>query len=133
MAAQFFREAFDPSQCLRDVAAWGYPRPVSEEEAETATWVRYGEDVLAWFVPLPGAAVMLHVCASPEARGHLGTPRQMTALEVIAELMGATRLWVVTGRDGDFPWVRKRLLTRFLTHRGWTASPVGAYRELGVA
>jgi hypothetical protein len=56
----------------------------------------------------------------------------MTAIEVIGELLGATRLFVVTGEDGFDVRVPARALRRFLRSRGWVGYERGAYRNLGV-
>ncbi len=132
MGADFFREELDWEQAQRDVEAWGYVRPVTDIEAKAAAWVRYGDDVLVWFLAGPEPdSLALHACAAPDARGHLGTPRQMTALEIIGELLGATRLWSVTGLPGEDERVPRVLMRRFLGARGWTNAKRGTFRDLG--
>jgi hypothetical protein len=132
MGVDFFREELDWEQAQSDVNSWGYPRPVSDAEAEAATWVRYGESVLVWFLQGPEVdSLALHACAAPEARGHLGTERQMTGIEVIGELLGATRLWSVTGLPGEHPRIPRVLMRRFLSARGWTNAGLGTFRDLG--
>jgi hypothetical protein len=132
MGVDFFREETDWAGARSDVLAWGYPRPVGELEAEAASWVRYGEGVLVWFLPGPtDDSLALHACAAPEVRGHLGTERQMTAIEVIGELLGATRLFVVTGEDGFDVRVPARALRRFLRSRGWVGYERGTFKDLG--
>jgi hypothetical protein len=67
MGVDFFREETDWAGARSDVLAWGYPRPVGELEAEAASWVRYGEGVLVWFLPGPtDDSLALHACAAPE-------------------------------------------------------------------
>jgi len=132
MGVDFFREVTDWEQAQRDVNSWGYPRPVTAIEAEAATWVRYGENVLVWFLQGPEPdSLALHACAAPEARGNLGTDRQMTGIEVIGELLGATRLWSVTGLPGENPRIPRVLMRRFLSARGWTNAECGTFRDLG--
>jgi hypothetical protein len=133
MGVDFFREVTDWEQAQRDVNSWGYPRPVTAIEAEAATWVRYGENVLVWFLQGPEPdSLALHACAAPEARGNLGTDRQMTGIEVIGELLGATRLWNYTGLAGEHPGMPTELTRRFLSARGWTNAEWGTYIDLGV-
>jgi len=133
MGVDFFREELDWEQAQSDVAAWGYPRPVTAIEAEAATWVRYGENVLCWFLQGPEAeSLSVHICAAPEARGNLGTERQMLAIEVVGELLGATRLWGVTGLPGEDPRLPREHLREFLAERGWTNAARGTFIDLGV-
>jgi hypothetical protein len=132
MGVDFFREETDWEQAQSDVTAWGYPRPVDALEAEAATWVRYGESVLVWFLQGPEPdSLALHACAAPEARGSLGTDRQMTGIEVIGELLGATRLWNYTGLVGENHEMPTELTRRFLSARGWTNAERGTFRDLG--
>jgi hypothetical protein len=56
---------------------------------------------------------------------------QMTALEIIGELLGATRLWSVTGLPGEDERVPRVLMRRFLGARGWTNARRGTFRDLG--
>jgi len=129
----FFREELDWAGARSDVLAWGYPRPVTELEGRVGKWVRYGERVVLWFVMGPEEQTLaLHVCAAPEARGHLGTPREMAALEVMAELLGATRLWSVTELPGAPVRMPSAFTRRFLRARGWENCERGSYRNLGV-
>jgi hypothetical protein len=55
----------------------------------------------------------------------------MTAIEVIGELLGATRLFVVTGEDGFDVRVPARALRRFLRSRGWVGYERGTFKDLG--
>jgi len=132
VGVDFFRET-DWAGARRDVIAWGYPRPVSELEGRVGKWVRYGERVVLWFVMGPEEqSLSLHVCAAPDARGHLGTPREMAALEVMAELLGATRLWTLAELPGETSELPTALTRRFLRARGWKNCDRGSYRDLGV-
>lgn len=134
MGLDFFREEMDWQRAQLDVATWGYVRPVTDLEAQAASWVRYGENVLVWFLQGPEPeSLALHACAAPEARGRLGTDRQMTGIEIIAELLGATRLWSVTGLPGEDLRIPRITMRRFLSARGWKNVPRGTYRDLGVA
>lgn len=111
---------------------WGYPRPIPDEEAELAMWVRSGDSVLAWFIDGPGEEeVIVHCCARKDRRGTLGTPREMLALEIIAELMGAKRIYSVTGLPGQDERIPRKAMRRYLRMRGWTQTEFGNYKDLG--
>jgi hypothetical protein len=108
---------------------------VSDIEAQESSWVRHGDNLLVWFFQGPEVdSLAVHVCAAPEARalGNVGTERQMIALEVIGELLGAKRLWSVTGLPGEYPELPRDFMRDFLTTRGWTNSERGTFRDLGV-
>jgi hypothetical protein len=133
MGIDFFREETDWAGARSDVLAWGYPRPVGELEAEAATWVRCGENILCWFLQGPEPeSLSVHICAAPEARGHLGTERQMLAIEVVGELLGAKRLWGLTGLPGEYPSIPREHLRQLLSERGWTNAERGTFKDLGV-
>jgi hypothetical protein len=133
MGLDFFREEMDWEQAQRDVTAWGFPRPVSDLEAQVASWVRHGEKLLVWFVPGPDEdSLSVHICAAPDARGNVGTERQMIALEVVGEMLGAKRLWSLTGLPGEHPELPREYMREFLTARGWTNAERGTFRDLGV-
>ena len=133
MGVDFFREETNWEQAQSDVAAWGFPRPVSDAEAEAARWVRHGEKLLVWFVQGPEVdSLSVHICAAPEARGNVGTERQMMAVEVVGELLGATRLWSLTGLPGEYPSLPREYMRQFLSARGWTNAESGTFIDLGV-
>lgn len=106
---------------------WGYPRDIEADEALGATWIAQGDDRLFWFIPARDGVVSLHACASPEARGDVGSPRTMAALEAIAELrLGAEVLVAVFGSSEPH-----RRMRRYLGERGWSANQWGCAKALG--
>jgi hypothetical protein len=133
MGVDFFREETDWEQAQSDVNNWGFPRPVGDIEAEAASWVRHGKNLLVWFVQGPEPeSLSVHICAAPDARGNVGTPRQMIALEVVGEMLGATRLWSMTGAPGEDPRLPREYMRNFLVARGWTNAERGTFIDLGV-
>lgn len=115
--------------------AWGYPRPIAPREVETGYWFEDGR-AICWFVtPLPdGPENMLavHAIGDPEARRRvpIGDPRTMVAVEVIAELLGAHRLYSLIPREmvgGPMPI---RAMRRYLRARGWAEDDLGCYKQL---
>jgi hypothetical protein len=56
----------------------------------------------------------------------------MTAIEVIGELLGANRLWSVTGLPGEDSRIPRVLMRRFLRARGWQQAERGTFKDLGV-
>ena len=112
--------------------SWGYPREIEDSEAETTTWVQYGPDVLVWYMDLPiEGALAVHACAAPSARGAMGTERQMIAMEIVGELLGAERLYSLTGLADQFPHLPRKAMRRYLRMRGWAETDWCSYRELG--
>jgi hypothetical protein len=133
MGVDFFREETNWEQAQIDVSDWGFPRPVDSLEAEAATWVRFGQSLLVWFLQGPETdSLSVHICAAPDARGNVGTPRQMIALEVVGEMLGATRLWSLTGAEGEDPRLPREYMRNFLVARGWTNADRGTFIDLGV-
>jgi hypothetical protein len=128
---RFVREVHpdDRLDAAAKAMGWGYPRPIYDQEADASSWVSYGGDTLVWYEAGPEPdSLAVHGCASPEARGTLGSPRAMVAMEVIAELLGASRLHVLTGSDPRTP---SKAMRRYLRMRGWCESELGNYRDLG--
>ena len=121
------------------VEEWGYPRKISAEEVKFSIWYSFGprdegsqSDGVAWFAPVPKeiheSAVAFHSCSRPGVT--LGTPRNMVAIEVIAELLGAERLYSLLPleQEGALP---VRAMRRYLTSKGWKEDAHGAYTDLG--
>ena len=134
--SRYIREVLpeDRPAAAAEAMAWGYPRPIEEDEAERSAWVRYGDDVLVWFDTGPEPdALAVHGCAAEEARGALGSPRAMIAMEVVAELLGASRLYSVTGLVGQETRVPRKAMRRYLRMRGWQECEFGNFRDLGAA
>jgi hypothetical protein len=134
--SRYVREVMAEERCAAAAMAmaWGYPRPIEEDEAERSSWVRYGDDVLVWFesCELP-KTLKLHGCAAPSARGALGSPRAMIAAEVVAELLGAERLWAFAAVPGSSSPPPPRAMRRYLRMRGWQECEFGNFRDLGAA
>jgi len=133
--SRYIREVLpeDRYAAAAEAMAWGYPRPIEEDEAERSAWVRYGDDVLVWFesCELP-KTLALHGCATPSARGALGSPRAMIAVEVVAELLGAERLLAFAASPGGNSELPSRAMRRYLRMRGWQECEFGNFRDLGV-
>ncbi|MFP8878540.1 MAG: hypothetical protein AAEJ52_06190 [Myxococcota bacterium] len=113
---------------------WGYPREIPDDEASRSTWVSYGDDALLWYESaefFKPNALALHGCSRPGARGRLGNPREMIAIEIIAELQGATRLYSLTGFPGGTSKIPRKAMRRYLRSRGWTNVEFGSYKDLG--
>lgn len=128
----YIREEKNRLEAAKEAMEWGYPRPIPDEEAEQAMWVRSGDSVLAWFIDGPREEeVIVHCCARKDRRGNLGTPREMLALEIIAELMGAKRIYSVTGLPGQDERIPRKAMRRYLRMRGWTQTEFGNYKDLG--
>ena len=129
---RFVREVHpdDRLDAAEKAMSWGYPRPIYDQEADASSWVSYGDDTLVWYEAGPEPhSLAVHGCAAPEARGALGSPRAMVAMEVIAELLGASRLHVM-----EFPGLMPhmpRAVQRYLRMRGWRKGGLGSYRDLG--
>ncbi len=133
----------DRWRAAMDVEAWGYPRRVSHREVETGRWFNDGH-AIAWYVSIvpPGQALpaaldgldvngvlAVHAIRIPGSSGAALTPRSAVALEVIAELLGARKLYSLIPRETpDMPVAAmRRLLRRF----GWIEDQWGSYKLLG--
>jgi hypothetical protein len=128
----YIRKESNKLEAAKQAMEWGYPRPIPDEEAEGATWARFGDGVLVWFLLGPtDQDMVVHCCARKDKRGRLGTPRQMLALEILAECMGATRLYSVTGLPGEEGKIPRKAMRRFLRMRGWVQTDFGNYKDLG--
>ena len=132
----------DRWRLARLVESWGYPRRVSHREVETGSWFCDGVSV-AWFIaPLePGAAapagfdpehtLAVHAIRDPSLRVRALTPRTAVALEIIAELLGARKLYSLIPRETpDMPVAAMR---RYLRRYGWLEDEFGSYKLLGGA
>jgi hypothetical protein len=99
------RELVDPVEVVEaaeDVATWGFLRPIEEDEVVYGSWFRMGKPVVFWFeAPHPQApdAALLHLAVAPRYRSVWPVRRWATAVEVIAELMGASRLLAAFPED----------------------------------
>jgi hypothetical protein len=109
---------------------WGYVREIEAAELALGLWFAYGDDGVFWLLTdaawqKPGEA-QLHVCAAPSARGRIASRWILTAIEVIACLLGVTALhapvrdsgweplllrfgWVPISRGPHVQWLEKRL------------------------
>lgn len=100
-------------QAVDDAMAWGYPRPVTLDELDVSVFVRHGSDIVFWYNGCPGPEdLMLHLCLAPELQGRLRRyelERLEAGWEVIAEILGADRLWASGGE----------LMNDYCARRGW--------------
>lgn len=91
--------------CALQVFDWGYERHITAEEIGASAWVRFGDDVIAWFsTPKadPGA-LQLFLCAAPEARGGIINRETFAVACLIAELLGADRMLFASKlEDSDY-------------------------------
>ncbi len=116
------------------VGAWAYPREVSSAEIYQGRWYRFGDEAIVWFLEIPETTgwIQVHVCSNPGVQGMIGTPRAMVVLEVLAELMGGTRLYAILPDGiGELSDREKAVTRRYLRMRGWTEDCLGMYTELG--
>lgn len=128
----------DRPGCAEQVERWGYFRTVSQAEVYGCTWFALcrkeadGEDegvALLWFTAAPESdALAAHICSDPIERGNLSTPDQMHAVEVIAGLLGADRVYSVLVGAKD---LRVEVVKRWLRIRGWREHEYGMCREIG--
>lgn len=117
--------------------SWGYPRRIERDEINYGFWVMLGDFVIAWLVQpekLPPGHLSLHAIAQKDARlaQEIGSPRNMLALEVIAEMANGTRLYVLSESVGIPPGLPPGLMRRYLRRHGWLEDEHGSYRDLGV-
>lgn len=103
-------------RCLREIvapsekavlpavlAAWGYVRGVEVAELDLGIWFAYGDDGLIWL--LCDAAweksdeAQVHLCAAPGARGRIASRWAVTAIEVVAGLVGVRVLHAPARED----------------------------------
>jgi hypothetical protein len=77
--------------------AWGYPRALAEHETALGVWFAYGPDGLFWFVRdaswQASDEAEVHVCAAPDARGHIASRWALAAIETVASLLGVRVLY----------------------------------------
>ena len=110
------------------VREWGYPRDLDERD-EKASWVSWGDDILAWFQMVIPQVATFHVCSHPDTRAgpQLASERTRVAIEVYAELMGAETIAV--GLIEDTP--AHDAMRRYLVSRGWLENEWGCAKALG--
>ncbi|MEE8240089.1 MAG: hypothetical protein V3R16_02375 [Nitrospirales bacterium] len=121
----------DRAMAARQAENWGYPRRVLPEEHKRGIWFEYGHVALAWFLNGPlERSMQVHVAAVNGRHMTLGSERNMIAMGVIAELLGATRLYSVIppGYEAGLP---AKAMARYLRIRGWEQDSWGSYIELG--
>lgn len=99
------RELTEPIEIVEaaeDVATWGFPRSIEADEVVHGTWFRMGKGVVFWFeAPHPQAtdAALLHLAVAPRYRSRWPVNRWAVAVEIVAELMGASRLLAAFPED----------------------------------
>lgn len=108
--------------------AWGYPRRITQQEVKTGIWFSYGDLAYIWYMKGPiEDSLQVHCAANPERKVSLGNERNMTALGVIAEVIGAVRLYsVIPPQVSGFESMR-----RYLRMHGWKEDQWGCYVDLG--
>lgn len=119
---------------------WGYPRPISLREVEVGHWFTNGA-AIAWFISPEGAPIpegfdptevmVVHAIGDPSARKlhPILTHRTAIAIEVIAELLGARKLYsIIPHKTPDVPVEAMR---RMLRRYGWKEDQWGSYKLLG--
>lgn len=99
------------------LAAWGYVRPTQPGEIEHGLWFAHGDDGLFWLIR-DGAwqaadEAQLHLCAAPRAQGRIASRWALTAIEVVASLVGLRVLHAPVRPEWE------PLLRRF----GWEDAP----------
>ena len=105
------------------VAAWGFPRPVHEQELFGA-WLSLGADLIFWLAPdttCRGGEATLHVCKRPGSRTGPIAVLWHTNLLAMADLLRLRGL-----RASPPDPAHGRILERF----GWTREPDGWYLSL---
>mgnify|MGYP005822772757 FL=1 len=137
----------DVDAVTRIVASWDYPRVIETEEVRYSSWYvlalessecRLGPVLgVAWFHRIPQAGDAqwwaVHAIGDPAVRrgGTMGTPRIMHAVELIAEMEGARRLYGLVPLQARGSGLPVDLMRRYLTARGWSEDDLGAYITLG--
>ncbi len=132
---RYFRSVDDDGRetAAADVIAWGFQRDLEEGEVEYSSWVRFGDDAVIWFSPgLEPGTLCVNGCAKESARGGLMSDRVLGGICVLAEILGATRLYGLTinpanGKENEAHTLYKRTLHR----NGWESCEYGYYKELG--
>ncbi len=131
-ARHYIREesSWRAAKLLRE---WNYPREITTLELANAKFYMYGTEALTWLMEIDGTPwIQVHAASKPGSRGMVGTPRAMILLEVLAELMGGTRLYAVLPDGiGELSDREKAVTRRYLRIRGWTEDCLGMYTELG--
>jgi hypothetical protein len=116
----------EKAQLAALLSTWGYVRPVQPGEAELGVWFAYGDDGLFWLIRdsawQAADEAQLHLCAAPRARGRIASRWGLTAIEVVACLLGLRVLHAPVRDD----W---RLL---LQRAGWTPEPRGPATAAGL-
>jgi hypothetical protein len=111
---------------------WGYPREILPEEVRDGTWINYRDRGLVWFVTGPVEdSVAVHAIAKPACGIPLGSPEAMHTLEVVAELLGAKRVYSMVPEWESNLGKTAKLMRRYLRMRGWEQTDIGVYKELG--
>ncbi len=134
-----FREVpvVERPECANIVKSWGYPREITDADVQ-GTWIKALEPGngkrlmgLAWFTPGPDPrSVSLHATGLSSLQP-LGTEKNLHALEVIAGLMGADRLYACLMPEHAAQGVPAAAMHRYLRIRGWHEDEWGSYREIG--
>jgi hypothetical protein len=124
MRLEEMRTDFEKFGACLDVEGWGYPRHINVAEVDMALWLRYGPDVVFWFVAMgesPGELVV-HACVRPEMRSRAYPREWFVIVKMIAQLLRFDRLRFL-GEDGD-------LVASYLRRWGWETDADGLFLDL---
>jgi len=95
-------DAAEVVEAAEDVTAWGFPRTIEPDEFIYGAWFRMGRGVVFWFEaphPQAPAAAIVHLAVAPRYRSRWPVKRWAVAVEIVAELMGATHLLAAFPED----------------------------------
>jgi hypothetical protein len=131
VGARLFSELSDEASILEaanNVAEWGYPRPVEQEEIEQADWFRYGDDVVFWFQHFENCLTwFVHLAVSPDGRKraglYMGARRWLRFIYAYAKDQGAKELGFARCAGAEATESHLRRL-------GWADTDYGLAREL---
>lgn len=106
-------EMVEVRRAAEDVRAWGFPRPVEEQEIEFGFWFRMGRTVVWWYEPphpVRPMAALIHLAVAPRVRGLWPVRKWVYAARICAELMGANELlFAVDEKDGQIVQYARRV------------------------
>lgn len=118
----------DLQRARKQVVEWGYPREPSDNEL-LGFWMQYHSYCIVWFNALPetdDSWWSFHVSADPN-RGdvEIGSEKNRFLLGVIAQLLGAARLYSVA--PGLDPRINRERLIKYHEPHGWKVDELGVY------
>lgn len=114
-------------KALNKIVKWGYPREITYSEWSGGIWIEFHDRAIIWFEKLTDDAMSVHACANPYHKGEVGTPENIYVLEVVAQLLGAKKLYAYTPTQNP----QNRAMRRYMRIRGWREDELGTYKEFG--